>query len=292
MTSPSWLRVVDALKAPVGTAVTVKGWLRTRRDSKAEGGLSFLNIHDGTCFDPIQVVCTGALPNYQSEITRLTTHCAVECTGVIVETPKGGREIQADPAKGGSVKVVGWVENPDHYPIQPKPHTMEFLREQAHLRVRTNTFGAVARIRHTLSMAIHRFFHERGFFWVHTPIITSHGRRWVQRANREKTPSSGATSPSLLASRLSTGTLVRAPGRSIRAPASASSAGTRVSATSRATTTTTRNDDNAWPRSLRVVPGCIWSVCLGRRRRGALSTGECAPRADIRALLPRAGIGQ
>jgi asparaginyl-tRNA synthetase len=169
----TWLRVVDALKAPVGTAVTVKGWLRTRRDSKAEGGLSFLNVHDGTCFDAIQVVCTGALPNYQTEITRLTTHCAVECTGVIVETPKGGREIQADPAKGGGVKVVGCVENPDHYPIQPKPHSMEFLREQAHLRARTNTFGAVARIRHQLSMAMHEFFHQRGFFYVHTPIITA-----------------------------------------------------------------------------------------------------------------------
>ncbi|MFO0832243.1 MAG: asparagine--tRNA ligase [Phycisphaerales bacterium] len=169
----SWLRVVDALKAPVGTSVTVKGWLRTRRDSKAEGGLSFLNVHDGTCFDAIQVVCTGALPNYQGEVSKLTTHCAVECTGVIVETPKGGREIQADPAKGGCVKVVGWVENPDHYPIQPKPHTMEFLREQAHLRARTNTFGAVARIRHQLSMAMHEFYHQRGFFYVHTPIITA-----------------------------------------------------------------------------------------------------------------------
>jgi asparaginyl-tRNA synthetase len=169
----TWLRVVDALKAPVGTDVTVKGWLRTRRDSKAEGGLSFLNVHDGTCFDAIQVVCTGALPNYHTEIIKLTTHCAVECTGVIVETPKGGREVQADPAKRGSVKVIGWVENPDHYPIQPKPHTMEFLREQAHLRARTNTFGAVARIRHQLSMAMHEFYHQRGFFYVHTPIITA-----------------------------------------------------------------------------------------------------------------------
>ncbi len=169
----TWLRVVEALKAPVGSTVTVKGWLRTRRDSKAEGGLSFLNVHDGTCFDAIQVVCTGALPNYHTEITKLTTHCAVECTGVIVQTPKGGSEIQADPAKGGSVKVVGWVENPDHYPIQPKQHTMEFLRENAHLRSRTNTFGAVARIRHCLSMAMHDFFHQRGFFYVHTPIITA-----------------------------------------------------------------------------------------------------------------------
>jgi len=163
----AWLRVVDALKAPIGSAVTVKGWLRTRRDSKAEGGLSFLNVHDGTCFDAIQAVCKGDLPNYAAEIAKLTTHCALEVDGVISQTPKGGNEIQAT-----AVRVVGWVESPDHYPIQPKPHTMEFLRENAHLRPRTNTFGAVARVRHTLSMAIHRFYHERGFFYVHTPIIT------------------------------------------------------------------------------------------------------------------------
>src|SRR6476659_4736989 len=77
-------------------------------------------------------------------------------------------EIQAE-----DVNVVGWVDDPDHYPIQPKPHTMEFLREVAHLRPRTNTFGAITRVRHCLSMAIHRFFHEHGFFWVHTPIITA-----------------------------------------------------------------------------------------------------------------------
>ncbi|HYF13988.1 MAG TPA: asparagine--tRNA ligase [Phycisphaerales bacterium] len=168
-----WLRVVDALKAEVGTRITVKGWVRTRRDSKAEGGLSFLNVHDGTCFDPIQVVCPGSLPNYASEVAKLTTHCAVECDGVIVQTPKGGKEVNADPANGGAVRVVGWVDDPDHYPIQPKQHTMEFLRENAHLRARTNTFGAVARVRHALSMAMHRFFDQRGFFYVHTPIITA-----------------------------------------------------------------------------------------------------------------------
>lgn len=163
----AWLRVADALKAPVDLEVTVKGWVRTRRDSKAEGGLSFINVHDGTCFDAIQVVATGALPNYQSEVARLSTHCAVECDGKIVKNPKGGNEIQAT-----AVRVVGWVEDPDHYPIQPKPHSFEYLREVAHLRPRTNTFGAVARVRHCLSMAVHRFFHERGFYWVHTPIIT------------------------------------------------------------------------------------------------------------------------
>lgn len=164
----SWLRVVDALKAPVGTSCTVKGWLRTRRDSKAEGGLSFLAVHDGTCFDAIQAVAKSDLPNYANEIAKLTTHCAVEVDGTIVANPKGGNEIAAS-----AVRVVGLVEDPDHYPIQPKPHSFEYLREQMHLRVRTNTFGAVARIRHTLSMAMHRFFHDNGFFYVHTPIITA-----------------------------------------------------------------------------------------------------------------------
>jgi len=163
----AWLRVVDALKAPVGSSVTVKGWLRTRRDSKAEGGLSFLAVHDGTCFDAIQAVAKADLPNYASEVVKLTTHCAVEVDGSIVSNPKGGNEIAAS-----AVRVCGTVEDPDTYPIQPKPHSFEYLREHQHLRVRTNTFGAVARMRHCLSMAMHRFFHERGFYYVHTPIIT------------------------------------------------------------------------------------------------------------------------
>jgi asparaginyl-tRNA synthetase len=170
---PDWLKISDALKAPVGTSVTVKGWVRTRRDSKAEGGLSFIALHDGTCFDTIQVVATGKLGNYASEVARLTTGCAVECDGVIVSNPKGGNEIAVDPEKGGAIRVVGWVDDPDTYPIQPKPHSFEYLREVAHLRARTNTFGAVARVRHCLAMAIHRFFHERGFYYVHTPIITA-----------------------------------------------------------------------------------------------------------------------
>ncbi|CAG1007770.1 asparaginyl-tRNA synthetase [Phycisphaerales bacterium] len=167
----AWISVRDALapsKTPVGTEVTIKGWVRTRRDSKAEGGLSFVHIHDGTCFDPIQAVCKGDLRNYGSEVAKLTTHCAVEVDGAIVQNPKGGNEVAAK-----AVRVIGWVEDPDHYPIQPKPHSFEYLREQMHLRVRTNTFGAVARVRHTLSMAMHRFFDQHGFFYVHTPIITA-----------------------------------------------------------------------------------------------------------------------
>ncbi len=165
----TWLRITDALKAPVGTPVTVKGWVRTRRDSKADGGLSFIALHDGTCFDPIQVVARSTLPNYQSEVARLTTGCAIEVRGKIVPSQGKGQsvEIAAD-----ELKVHGWVDDPDTYPISQKRHTFEYLREVAHLRVRTNTFGAIARVRHCLAMAVHRFFDERGFYYVHTPIIT------------------------------------------------------------------------------------------------------------------------
>jgi asparaginyl-tRNA synthetase len=162
--------IAEALagKPGEGTAVTVKGWIRTRRDSK--GGFSFLAINDGSCFDSIQAVAPNTLGNYADEVTKLTAGCSVIVSGKLVKSQGKGQayEIQAD-----DVKVVGWVEDPDTYPIQPKPHTMEFLREVAHLRPRTNTFGALTRVRHTLSMAIHRFFHERGFYWVHTPIITT-----------------------------------------------------------------------------------------------------------------------
>jgi asparaginyl-tRNA synthetase len=100
---------------------------------------------------------------------KLTAGCAVIATGKLVTSQGKGQSFEI---QGTAIEVVGWVENPDHYPIQPKPHTMEYLREVAHLRPRTNTFGAVTRVRHTLSMAIHRFFNEHGFFWIHTPIIT------------------------------------------------------------------------------------------------------------------------
>src|SRR5688500_6557577 len=148
--------------------VTIKGWIRTRRDSK--GGFSFLTVNDGSCFDSIQIVAPGELPNYQSEVIKITAGCSTIVTGKLVKSQGKGQayEIQAT-----DIKVVGWVDDPETYPIQPKPHSMEYLREVAHLRSRTNTFGAITRVRHALSMAIHRFFHENGFYWVHTPIITT-----------------------------------------------------------------------------------------------------------------------
>src|SRR5574338_669626 len=162
------VREILAGRAPKEAPVTVKGWVRTRRDSKA--GFSFVNVSDGSSFHPVQVVAPAALPNYQSEVLHLTSGCAVEATGLIVPSPAKGQPFEMQASE---VKVVGWVEDPDTYPIQPKPHTMEFLREVAHLRPRTNVIGAVSRVRHTVAQAIHRFFHERGFFWVNTPIITA-----------------------------------------------------------------------------------------------------------------------
>jgi asparaginyl-tRNA synthetase len=155
-------------EAPSDQPVTVKGWVRTRRDSKA--GLSFVHVSDGSMFHPVQVVAPNTLPNYESEVQKLTAGCAVEATGTIVPSPAKGQPFEMQATE---VKVVGWVEDPDTYPIQPKPHTMEFLREVAHLRPRTNVIGATTRVRHTLAMAIHRFFTEDDFVWVNTPIITA-----------------------------------------------------------------------------------------------------------------------
>ncbi|WP_194755608.1 asparagine--tRNA ligase [Aliidiomarina indica] len=155
-------------KFALGDTVTVRGWVRTRRDSKA--GISFINVHDGSCFDAIQAVAPNTLENYNHEITRLTTGCSVMVTGTVAESAGQG---QAFELQATAVEVVGWVEDPDTYPMAPKRHSMEYLREFAHLRPRTNISGAVTRVRHCLAQAVHRFFHERGFYWISTPIITT-----------------------------------------------------------------------------------------------------------------------
>ena len=155
-------------KAPSDTSVTVQGWVRTRRDSKA--GVSFLALTDGSCFGTLQIVVPNTLSNYDAEVLHLTAGASFAATGNIVPSQGGGQsfEMQAE-----SVQVFGLVEDPDTYPIQPKPHSMEFLRENAHLRARTNIMGAVARTRHSIAQAIHRFFHEQDFYWVNTPILTA-----------------------------------------------------------------------------------------------------------------------
>jgi len=155
-------------KAEVGSQVVVKGWVRTRKDSK--GGFSFINVHDGSCFAPIQVIAPGELDNYQSDILRATTGASLIVQGELVASQGKGQkfEIQAQ-----HIEVTGFVDDPASYPIQPKPHTMEFLRSVAHLRARTNAIGAVMRVRDCLAQAIHRYMHDNGFMWVHTPIITA-----------------------------------------------------------------------------------------------------------------------
>ena len=152
----------------LGTRTRLQGWVRTRRDSKA--GLSFIQLSDGSCFASMQVVAPSDLPNYESDILHLTAGCSIVVEGEVVESRGKGQAIEV---KASRIDVVGLVDDPDTYPISPKQHSFEYLREVAHLRPRTNTFGAVGRVRNCLAMAVHDFFQRDGFQWIHTPIITA-----------------------------------------------------------------------------------------------------------------------
>ena len=152
----------------VGDTITVGGWIRTRRDSKA--GFSFLAVNDGSCFNNLQVVSPATLDNYESEILKLTTSCSVMVEGTLVASQGKGQDVELQATK---VQVLGFVEDPDTYPMSAKRHSVEYLREYAHLRPRTNLIGAVMRIRNSLAYALHSFFQERGFMWVSTPLITA-----------------------------------------------------------------------------------------------------------------------
>jgi asparaginyl-tRNA synthetase len=154
-------------QVPLGSQVTVKGWLRSKRDSKA--GISFLAVHDGSAFDAIQAVIPDTLENYQSQVLPLSTGCAVIVSGELVSSEGKGQSVEIHAS---AVEVVGAVDDPETYPIAKKRHTFEYLRTQAHLRPRTNTFGAITRVRSTLANAIHNYFHSNGFQWINTPIIT------------------------------------------------------------------------------------------------------------------------
>ncbi len=150
----------------VGERITVMGWIRTRRDSK--GGFSFLEVNDGSCLSNLQVIADKHLPNYDTEVLRLQTGCSVRATGTLTASPGKGQRVELGAEE---LEVFGWAD-PEAYPLQKKRHSFEFLRGIAHLRPRTNTFGAVTRVRNALSLAIHSFFQERGFYYIHTPIIT------------------------------------------------------------------------------------------------------------------------
>ena len=162
------ITVAEARRAEaVGRQVRLRGWVRTRRDSK--GGFSFIELNDGSCQGNVQIVAPGELPNYEAVVKQLHTGASVAIDG----------EVKASPAKGQATEILAsrfelLGDAPaETYPLQKKGHTFEFLRTIAHLRPRTNTFGAIARLRHQVSMSIHQFFHENGFLYIHTPIITA-----------------------------------------------------------------------------------------------------------------------
>ena len=156
-------RLADA----VGQSITLEGWVRTRRDSKA--GFSFIEVNDGSCMANIQVIADQELANYESEIKKLSPGCSISVDGEVKESQGKG---QATEIQASSVTVHGWAD-PESYPLQKKRHSFEKLREWAHLRPRTNTFGAVARVRNQICKSIHDFYQENGFLYVHTPIITA-----------------------------------------------------------------------------------------------------------------------
>ena len=151
----------------IGKSVRACGWVRTRRDSK--GGFSFLEINDGSTIENVQVLAEAKLSNYESEILKIGIGSSIEVLGTVVESPGKG---QATELKADSVKVFGYAD-PATYPLQKKGTSMEFLRPIAHLRPRTNTFGAVARVRNEICRSIHNFFQSRGFVYIHSPIITA-----------------------------------------------------------------------------------------------------------------------
>ncbi len=145
----------------------VKGWVRTRRDSK--GGFSFIELNDGSCFGNLQIIADADLDNYQSEILKLFPGSSIAVRGILVKSQGGGQSVEV---KANEVKVYGYCD-PEEYVIGKQRVSFERLREIAHLRVRTNTFGAVTRVRNKLAKATHDFFQERGFFYINTPIITA-----------------------------------------------------------------------------------------------------------------------
>ena len=160
------LTIREALKENyVGQKITVCGWIRTRRESK---GFAFIALSDGSAQETMQLVVSGEVPA-KKEIHRCNTGAAIKARGVLRESPAKGQKYELDVS---DIEVFG-ESNQDLYPLQKKGHTLEFLREIGHLRARTNTFGAIFRIRNILADAVHQFFRGKGFVWVHTPIITS-----------------------------------------------------------------------------------------------------------------------
>jgi asparaginyl-tRNA synthetase len=154
-------------EAAIGKEVELRGWVRTRRDSK--GGFSFLEVNDGSSMGNVQVLAEASLPNYESDVKKLGTGASVVVVGTVRKSPAKG---QATEVLAQSITVYG-LADPETYPVQKKGASFEFLRTIAHLRPRTNTFGAVARVRNCVSKSIHDFFQEQGFLYIHAPVITA-----------------------------------------------------------------------------------------------------------------------
>ncbi len=157
-------RILDSEPSP--ESIEVNGWVRTRRDGK---DISFIEINDGSCLKNLQVIATNEMTGYDSIIQRLTTGCSVRFKGLLKESPAKGQQVELEAEE---VEVYGWSPA-ESYPLQKKRHSFEFLREITHLRARTNSIGAVMRIRSSLSLAVHNFMHDHGFFQIHTPVITT-----------------------------------------------------------------------------------------------------------------------
>ncbi len=149
------------------SAATVKGWVRSRRDSR--GGFSFIELNDGSCMGNLQIVVDSSVPGYDETIKRVTTGASISVDGTVKESPGKGQRIELHAS---SLTVLGEADAAE-FPLQKKGHSFEFLREIAHLRPRTNTFGAIARVRNCISRSIHNFFQSRGFLYINTPIITT-----------------------------------------------------------------------------------------------------------------------
>ena len=161
-------RIAHALEhGQPGEQIEVRGWVRTRRDSKDQ--FSFVELNDGSAMANLQVIVDHSVPGYDETIKRVTTGASVAVSGVLKESPGKGQRIELHAS---TLELLG-AADPETFPLQKKRHSFEFLREIAHLRPRTNTFGAIARVRNALSAAIHNFFQSRGFLYVQTPIITT-----------------------------------------------------------------------------------------------------------------------
>ena len=152
----------------IDDSIQIEGWVRSRRDSKS--GLSFITLSDGSCFEQLQIVAESTLANYTNEILKLTKDCSIHVSGKVVQSLGHAQAIEI---LASTITVIGWVEEPNTYPASQKRHTVEYLRSIAHLRVRTNLISSATRVRNTVSYAIHQYLQNNGFYWIHTPLITT-----------------------------------------------------------------------------------------------------------------------